>query len=97
MTDPENNEPGRRRTATRAHPATGVLWPSIATHNHTPLLRTYIMPNWRDKFPSKYLKHADLNGQRHLLTIDRVPDELVGQGKDAEQVKPASRMATPTA
>ncbi len=42
------------------------------------------MPNWRDKFPSRYLKYADLDGKRHLLTVARVTDELVGQGRDAE-------------
>jgi hypothetical protein len=36
-------------------------------------------------FPSKYLKAADLNGQAHVVLIDRAPTETFGKGDDQEQ------------
>ena len=43
------------------------------------------MRSYTDKFPSRYLKADDLKGRRRLMTIDRVIDETVGQGSDAEE------------
>jgi hypothetical protein len=37
-----------------------------------------------DAFPSKWLKGEDLRGMIHKVTIDRVAQEEVGQGADAE-------------
>jgi hypothetical protein len=42
------------------------------------------MRSYTDKFPSRYLKADDLKGRRLLVTLDRVVDELIGQGRDAE-------------
>lgn len=39
-----------------------------------------------DVFPSKYLNHADLNGRRITLTIDRVTFEVIGQPPENKAV-----------
>jgi hypothetical protein len=41
--------------------------------------------NFSDIYPNKYFKHADLNGKRRSLKIDRVELEVVGQ--DSEEKK----------
>ena len=42
------------------------------------------MMRLKEAFPSKWLKADDLGGRSHLVTIDRVTQEEVGQGADAE-------------
>lgn len=42
------------------------------------------MANFRDKFAGKFIKVDDLRGQRRTVTIDRVAEETLGQGADAE-------------
>jgi hypothetical protein len=44
------------------------------------------MSNYKDKFPSKYIKVEDLNGRPLVVTVARVADELVGQDKDDKNV-----------
>jgi len=44
------------------------------------------MSNFKDKFPSKYLKVEDLNGRPLILTVARVEDELVGPEKEDRNV-----------
>ena len=39
-----------------------------------------------DLFPSRFLKAADLNGQRRIVTIKKVTREELGKGKEKKAV-----------
>jgi hypothetical protein len=44
------------------------------------------MSNFKDKFPSKYIKVEDLDGHPLVVTVARVTEELVGPEKDDKNV-----------
>jgi hypothetical protein len=44
------------------------------------------MSNFKDKFPSRYLKVDDLRGYPQVVTVTRVVAELVGREKDDKHV-----------
>lgn len=44
------------------------------------------MPKLNDMFPSRYLKAADFEDGDAVVTIERLEEDTVGQGKDAKDV-----------
>lgn len=43
------------------------------------------MPKLKDMFPSKYLKASDFDETGSVLTIERIKEESIGAGKDADE------------
>ena len=44
------------------------------------------MPSYKTKFPSKYMKAADLEGRQQAVTIERWSDEMIGAPPEEKTV-----------
>ena len=44
------------------------------------------MPSYKEKFPSKFLKAADLTNRRQAVTVERWADEMVGSPPEEKTV-----------